>query len=112
MKLHGCGVVGCVSKDSIHHNVAFGGPPFDPSAGQARIVTDSKWLDFTLARDTGKTFIWQVRTKEGLSLGVISWFGRWRTYAFTPSRGTVFEPTCLRDISVFIDARMADRRAK
>lgn len=42
--------------------------------------------------------------------GQVQWFGAWRTYALFPLPGTIFEPTCLRDVADFIRARMEARR--
>ena len=69
----------------------------------------SKWIDFVLTGTTGKTSIWAV--EGGAILGQVKWFGRWRGYAFFPAADTVYEPTCLGDISAFIKAQMAERRA-
>lgn len=52
---------------------------------------------------TGKTKTWFVwNTENNDVLGRISWFGRWRKYVFTAQENIVFEETCLRDISQFI----------
>lgn len=78
-------------------------------------VTESKWIRFHLCASVRgrKTYVWDVVAKEGPALlGRISWWGPWRKYAFFPMPTTLFEPTCLRDIASFIDARMAERRAK
>lgn len=40
-------------------------------------------------------------------LGHISWFARWRKYVFEPEKGTVYEETCMRDISQFIEEETA-----
>lgn len=73
----------------------------------------SKWIDFEpMPVSKGrKTLIWNVVTKGAmLSLGSISWFARWRKYAFFPNTGTLYEQTCLRDIAQFIDEQMTARR--
>lgn len=72
------------------------------------------WVDFKEVRDTGKTKVWSVVTTYdggGVELGVVKWHGAWRKYAFYPEYGTLFEPTCLRDIAAFIDKAMAERKA-
>mgnify|MGYP001565878125 CR=1 FL=1 len=70
-------------------------------------ATESRWLrveDVGLSK-TGKTRVWAVSAKDGdVLLGHVSWFGRWRTYAFFPSAGSGYDPTCLRDIAEFIKA--------
>jgi hypothetical protein len=60
-----------------------------------------------------KTEIWGVFAKQsGLLLGRISWFGRWRQYAFFPERGTVFNPDCLVAITdLALDRTKAHRES-
>jgi hypothetical protein len=36
-------------------------------------------------------------------LGRIQWFSRWRKYVYEPSAGTLYEETCMREISEFIE---------
>jgi hypothetical protein len=71
------------------------------------------YIQFVESSPTGlATSRWDILTTDGNDylLGVIRWFGRWRTYAFFPAAETVFEPTCLRCISDFIEARMDERK--
>ena len=71
----------------------------------------SKWIEFVHWRETGKTSVWQVVTKDGgVVIGEVKWFGRWRGYAFFPKPDTIYEATCLRDIADFIKAQMDARR--
>lgn len=71
-----------------------------------------KWIRFEETKPKPKTKVWNVIATDGdILLGVISWFGRWRTYAFFPEPQTVFERTCLRDISDFIDEQNARQKA-
>ncbi len=50
------------------------------------------------------TEIWEVRTADHSQLlGEVRWFARWRRYVLFPTPGTVFEPTCLRDIANFCE---------
>jgi hypothetical protein len=68
---------------------------------------------FRLADDipeARKTAIWDVRAKVGGFLGQVRWFSRWRKYSFFPAPGCVFEGTCMREISQFIEDRTTDRR--
>lgn len=72
-----------------------------------------KWIEFERypPKEGMKTSLWIVKTKEdSVSLGLIKWFSRWRTYAFFPANGTVYEDDCLRDIAEFIEARMLERK--
>lgn len=44
-------------------------------------------------------------------LGKVSWYSRWRRYAFFPQPGTVFEQECLRDIAMFCEMQTNQHRA-
>ena len=51
-----------------------------------------------------KTNIYDVcATGDNFLLGQIKWFSRWRKYVFEPSVNTIYEETCMRDISQFIE---------
>ncbi len=65
----------------------------------------SKWIKFCRPRKSpsGKTKVWSVLSFDGSELGEISWFGRWRKYAFHPAVYTVFEQDCLRKIAGFCE---------
>ena len=72
-----------------------------------------KWIKFQEARNTGKTKIWDVVTKDGATLlGQIKWYSPWRKYSFFPSENTVSEPTCLKDIASFIEGEMYERKMR
>lgn len=75
-------------------------------------MNQPKWIKF-VERDTPdglKTKRWFVfSTVDSGLLGTISWFGRWRKYAFG-TNGGVFEETCLRDIADFCEARTHEHR--
>ena len=57
------------------------------------------------------TNIYDVLTKDNVKLGEIRWFSRWRKYCFFPWTDTIYEETCLRDISQFIEEETATQRA-
>ena len=38
----------------------------------------------------------------GESLGKISWYPRWRQYAFTPEPGTAWSDDCLKEVHEFL----------
>lgn len=69
----------------------------------------SKYLEFIHVEDKPKTKVWEVRRKadevynDGLSLGYIKYFGRWRQYAFEPHGGTFWNHECLNDIIKFLN---------
>jgi hypothetical protein len=59
-----------------------------------------------------KTNIYEVLTKDNYLLGRIEWYSRWRKYCFYPSDGTLYEETCMREISQFIEEEtLAQRKA-
>jgi hypothetical protein len=61
-------------------------------------------FDYTTDSKSGKTEIWTVFPKDDLTdyLGTVQWMARWRKYAFYPNPETVYEETCMGDISTFI----------
>lgn len=64
---------------------------------------------------SGKTKIWDVMdSDETFDLGTISWYGRWRGYAFYPSQymETIYEHKCLRIIADFLEAQTKMTRAE
>jgi len=71
----------------------------------------SKWIDFRLYEDTGKTKKYNVITKgEEFKLGEVKWFSRWRKYSFFPEPNTVFEKDCMLDIADFMELLMIERK--
>lgn len=72
----------------------------------------TEYLRFEDETPTGrKTKIIAVYSQRaGDLLGRISWFGRWRQYAFFPEAGTIWNPDCLRSVNERIGALMAERR--
>jgi len=74
-------------------------------------MIESKYIIFDLAGDTGKTEIWNIISKSNeFMLGQIKWYGPWRQYCFFPSPHSVFNPTCMKDISNQVRHLMAKRR--
>ena len=61
--------------------------------------------------DGRKTNIYEVTSKDGgYLLGTIRWYSRWRKYCFYPVEGTIYEETCLREISQFLEDQTAIQR--
>lgn len=48
----------------------------------------------------------------GTPLGIVKWHPGWRRYAFFPAPGTLFEPTCLRDLADFCETQTQTRKAE
>ena len=59
-----------------------------------------------------KTNVYAVCEKGDIrsELGYIRWFARWRKYVFEPFQNTVYEETCMREISQFIEEETAAQR--
>jgi hypothetical protein len=60
---------------------------------------------------TGTRDEWPDEGQARAELGEVRWHGAWRCFAFFPAAGTLFEPTCLRDLAAFIDWLMGERKA-
>jgi hypothetical protein len=71
----------------------------------------SRWVRFEPVDNPGrKTRVWEVWSVGGVRLGEIKWWGRWRAYCFFPEEDTLYNMECLKDIAIFIDQQMAERR--
>jgi hypothetical protein len=72
-------------------------------------MSEPKWIRFVLSdyrrnpNRVYKTKVWRVDSKDGVELGYIEWYSRWRCYTFTPLADTVYEKRCLRDIADFCE---------
>jgi hypothetical protein len=69
------------------------------------VVHDGRWCSVVrVTRPAGrKTDIFQVVAKEScMVLAEIRWYGPWRKYALMPRADTVWEETCLMDLSRFM----------
>ncbi len=75
----------------------------------------SKWLEFRefpFKGKTKKTKRFLVYNKDQLVLlGVVKWYSPFRQYSFFPKDDTVYEKTCMTDISAFLTALMEERKA-
>lgn len=71
------------------------------------------FIDFVQAGSSAsrKTARWVVYAKGGGQLGSVSWYPRWRCYAFFP-QGGVFERGCLREIADFCEKETQQHRAR
>jgi hypothetical protein len=72
---------------------------------------DSKYIIITPLRKRNKTWIYEVSTKNGATLGFIKWYPQWREYCFFPDMTAdelVFSRGCKRDIADFEDKLMVE----
>lgn len=75
------------------------------------VVINATWIFFVKTGDTGKTYIYEVFSKEGgMILGEVKWFSNWRKYAFFPKANCLFEEKCLQDIIDFLKKLMLERK--
>jgi hypothetical protein len=75
-------------------------------------VKETQYLLFEKqTHNNRKTYIVNVKNKNGLLLGEIMWFSQWRRYVFYPSTNKIlFDETCLSDIKDYIHDLMEERR--
>jgi hypothetical protein len=66
------------------------------------------WIRFRQIPFAGKTERWEVETRDGVTIGRISWSTGWRRYILQPAFPTEWEQDCLRDIADFIERQTRD----
>jgi hypothetical protein len=68
-------------------------------------LPNGKWIsaELVVPKQQRKTLCYNVISSDCPDpIGVISWYGPWRGYAFFPCANTVYEPNCLGTISGWI----------
>lgn len=68
------------------------------------------FLKFTEIKDTGKTKVFSVTNLSGDNLALVKWHAGWRKYTFQPVEYTIFDSSCLKEITEYIDKLMEDRK--
>lgn len=68
------------------------------------------WAYFDGMSESGKTEVWRVQNGD-LLLGKISFWSKWRRYAFFPRPETLYETQCMTDIAGFLSA-LDEKRKK
>lgn len=67
-------------------------------------------LKFIQTGDTGKTKTFTVNSlSNGVALARISWFPSWRRYTLQPASSTVWDASCLTEVTEFLDKLMKER---
>jgi hypothetical protein len=64
---------------------------------------------------TRLTKVWGISPKNSALpnfIGTVSWFPAWRCYCFFPNTGSIYEPTCLRDIADFCEEKTQERKTE
>lgn len=75
------------------------------------VCPTAKYLSFERGPNKPKTKTWKVINEDSwLQVGIVSWFGPWRKYSFSPRDGTVLEEQCLRDIANFCEYQTKTHR--
>lgn len=76
-------------------------------------LTQTKFLNFNKYKEVSKkTYDIVVLTKDHHILGIIKWRAGWRRYVFEPESETVFDSSCLKEITNYIDELMSERKKK
>lgn len=57
-----------------------------------------------------KTYVWDVQSKSGSTLGQIAWFAPWRCFTFQPTPNTIFNVGCMNDLCTFIARVTIERK--
>jgi hypothetical protein len=66
-------------------------------------------IQFTETHDTGKTKVFSAECNDAF-LGNVKWYAPWRRYTFHPAQDTLFDSSCLKEITSFIGGLMEDRK--
>jgi len=67
-------------------------------------VINYKHIRFEVSVEKPKTRVWDClnNSRDDL-LGEVRWHAPWRQYCFFPDHQIVFSPSCLRDITSFLN---------
>ena len=72
--------------------------------GPATCSTTGTHIIFEELTPNPATKRWAVMPKDrSPQIGVVSWYGPWRKYCYTPMANTVYEQVCLREIAGFCE---------
>lgn len=74
------------------------------------LLKQTKYLNYTQLKDTGKTIVVGVGNNFREKLGIISWYAPWRRYVYNPMDKTLYDVNCMKDIVEFIEGLMFDRK--
>lgn len=61
----------------------------------------TKYMTFQTVGNSASTWV-VTNNKSGFELGRIEWYSSWRQYVYVPTSCSVFNNTCLDDISRFL----------
>lgn len=72
------------------------------------------YVNFVVVKEKPKTKVFAVQSKsDGISLGVIYWYGPWRQYIFQTMTGSeIWSRGCLKEVTAFMDKLMDERKQK
>ena len=70
-----------------------------------------RWLEIIEETHVGLTQRFVVKnSKSGSLIGWIRWYGPFRSYAYFPCEGTVYEEDCLRDLAECVEGLKKEHR--
>lgn len=72
-----------------------------------------EWISFEkqLRPGSRKTDVYVVvNSQNGSQLGEIKWYSGFRKYVFSPYSHTIFDGNCLKQIQIFLNALMDERK--
>jgi hypothetical protein len=73
------------------------------------MITNTKYLTFKKMKShCKKTYDVAIENKQGYYLGTISWHGPFRKYTFRPDSDTVWDKSCLNEITKYLDQLMKE----
>jgi len=76
---------------------------------QEMMIASYQYIRFEQVHSTGKTTVWNCRDSGSGRLGVVKWYGPWRSYCYFVSSEAVYSAGCLADIQHFIGRLMKER---
>jgi len=65
--------------------------------------TKYKYIHFEIIEEKRKTHVWGCfNNRSGKLIGEIKWYSAWRQYCFFPYTRSLFNDTCLDNVSHFL----------
>jgi CRISPR/Cas system CMR-associated protein Cmr1 (group 7 of RAMP superfamily) len=77
------------------------------------MITKYRWIEIVELPQAMPTRRFEVKNiKSGFTIGWIRWYGPFRSYAYLPCEGTVYEEDCLRDLAECVEGLTKEHKAK
>jgi len=69
------------------------------------------YIVFVKVEEKPKTAVYEVRSRSsGIVLGTVQWYGPWRKYCFYSRPETVWNSSCMIEVSDFMLKLLRDRK--